>query len=95
MKIKDAYNERMAAQLKVWGAQINVLEAKAKRAGTHIRFKCDEEIRDLRAKQYTATEKMQELEKSSGEAWAQIKETADTVWLDLKTGLAAAHAKFK
>jgi len=85
----------MAAQLKVWGAQINVFEAKAARAGAQIRFGCDEDIRGLRAKQIAVTEKMQELETASGEAWAQIKDTADIVCQDLKTGLAAAHAKFK
>ena len=73
MKIQEAYNEKMAAQLKVWGAQINVIEAKAARAGVHIRFKYDEEIRGLRAKQNAATEKMRELDKASGEAWTQIK----------------------
>lgn len=95
MKMQDAYNEKMAAQLKVWGAQINVIEAKAEKAGAQLRLKRDEEILDLRAKYHLATEKMRELEKSSGEAWTQIKETADIVWLDLKTGLAAVQSKFK
>lgn len=95
MKIQHAYNEEMAAQLKVCAAQINVIEAKAERAGVHIRFMRDEEIRNLRGKQAAAMEKMRELDKASGEAWAQIKDTAEIIWLDLKTGLAAAHDKFK
>jgi len=95
VKLQDAYNHKMAEQLKVWGAQINVFAAKADRAGAHIRFRRDEEIRELRSQYHAATVKMQELENSSGEAWTEIKETADVVWLDLKTGLAAAHSKFK
>lgn len=36
-----------------------------------------------------------ELEKASGEAWEQVKETADKIWDDLKAGVADAHSKFK
>jgi hypothetical protein len=38
---------------------------------------------------------MKELEKASGEAWEQVKGTADKIWEDLKTGIADAHSKFK
>lgn len=47
------------------------------------------------AKQRAASEKMQELEKASGEAWEHAKVTADKIWEDLKTGVADAHSKFK
>jgi hypothetical protein len=33
VEIKDAYKQKMAAQLKEWGAQIDLLEAKAENAG--------------------------------------------------------------
>jgi hypothetical protein len=38
---------------------------------------------------------MQELGKSSGEAWSQLKISADKIWDDLKSGVADAHSKFK
>jgi hypothetical protein len=38
---------------------------------------------------------MQELGKSSGEAWSHLKITADKIWDDLKSGVADAHSKFK
>ena len=95
MEIQDAYKEKMAAQLKEWSAQINLLEAKAKNAAADLRVKRAEELHELRAKQHAAYEKMKELEKASGEAWEQVKDTAEKIWADLKTGVAEAHAKFK
>lgn len=95
MEIKDAYKQKMAAQLKEWSAQIDLLEAKAENAGADIKVKHAKAIHELRAKQRAASEKMQELGKASGAAWDQVKGTADKIWDDLKTGIADAHSKFK
>jgi hypothetical protein len=93
--IQDAYKQKMAAQLKEWSAQINLLEAKAENAGADMKVKRAKQLHELRAKQRAASEKMKELEKASGEAWEQVKVTADKIWEDLKAGIADAHSKFK
>ena len=95
MEVKEAYKQKMAAQLKEWNAQIDLLEARVENAGADVAVKRAETLQKLRAKQRSAAEKMQELEKSTGEAWGQVKETADKVWEELKAGVAEAHAKFK
>ena len=95
MEVKDAYKQKLAAQLKEWTAQINLLEAKAENMGADIKIKRLELIKELRSKQHLAAEKMKELEKSSGDAWDQVKSTAEKIWSDLKHGVADAHAKFK
>lgn len=95
MEIQEAYKQKMAAQLKEWGAQIDLLEAKIENANADMKIKRAEELHELRAKQRAAAEKMQELGKASGEAWEQVKMTADQVWDDLKAGVAAAHSRFK
>jgi recombinational DNA repair ATPase RecF len=95
MEIKDAYKQKMAAQLKEWDAQINLLEAKVENAGADIKVKRARTIHELRAKQRAASEKMKELGNSSGKAWGQVKVTADTIWDELKNGIADAHSKFK
>lgn len=95
MEIKDAYKQKMAAQLKEWDAQINLLEAKIENAGANMKVMRAKKLHELRAQQKAASEKMKELEKASGAAWEQIKTTADKIWEDLKTGIADAHSKFK
>lgn len=95
MEIQEAYKQKKAAQLKEWGAQINLMEAKLENIGADMQIKRAEQIKALRAQQQAATEKLKELGKASGEAWEQVKETADKVWDDLKNGVADAHSKFK
>ena len=95
MEIREAYKQKKAAQLKEWGAQINLMEAKLENAGANMQVKRAEQIKALRAQQQAASEKMKELGKASGDAWEQVKVTADKVWDDLKSGVADAHSKFK
>jgi len=95
MEIQEAYKQKLAAQLNEWDAQINLLEAKIENVGADMRIKRAEELHELRAKQQAASAKLQDLGKASGEAWEQIKETADKIWDDLKAGVTEAQAKFK
>lgn len=95
MEIYDAYKQKMAAQLKEWSAQINLMEAKIENAGADMKIKRVEVLHELRAKQRAASEKMKEMEKAGGEALDQVRETADKIWADLKVGIADAHSKFK
>lgn len=95
MEIQEAYKQKMAAQLKEWSAQIDLMEAKVENAGADMKVKRAEELQKLRAQQHVASEKMKEMGKASGEAWEQVKVTADKIWEDLKTGVADAHSKFK
>lgn len=94
MELQNAYRQKMAAQLKEWGAQINLLEAKVENAGADARIKGAEELDNLRAKQRVALARMKELENAGSEAWEQLKETAETIWADLRTGIADAQARF-
>lgn len=95
MDIRDAYKQKMAAQLREWTAQINLLEAKAEHFGADMKVKQAEALQELRAQQRAASEKLTELEKASGAAWDEIKTTVDKIWDDLKKSIADAHAKFK
>ena len=92
---ENVYQQKMAAQLKEWSAQIDLLEAKMANAGADIKLRRTEELHALRARQQAAVEKMNELGRSTGEAWNQVKLTADKVWDDLKHGIGEAQAKFK
>jgi len=94
MEIKEAYKQKMAAQLKEWRAQINLLEAKVENVGADMKIKHAEVMLDLQDKQRAAIDKMNELESASSEAWDQVIETSNKIWDDLKTGIAEAHSKF-
>ena len=95
MKTKEQYIENLSAELKEWSAQIDVLTANAENAAADVKLKYHEEIDALRVKQRTAAEKIKELEDASGDAWESVKETAEHVWHDLRTGVASVVSKLK
>jgi len=95
MEAQDAYRKRMAAQLKEWTAQINLLEARLDKLGGDMRVKGAGELHELRARQRAAGETMKELGKSTGEAWEKAKETADKMWDDFNASLTETQSKFK
>ena len=95
METKDAYKQKLNAQLKEWNAQINLLAAKVENAGADVKLKYARELDGIRAKQREAAKKIEELEDASGDAWEKVKVTADKVWDDLRAGIAQAISKFK
>jgi hypothetical protein len=89
------YKDKMGAQLREWGAQVNLLEARMDGFTADLKIMRAEEIQALRTKQHDAADKMKELGKATGDAWEQVKVTADKMWDDLKNGLSDAQSKFK
>ncbi len=95
MKTKNEYIDSLAAELKEWGVQLDLLGVKADNAKAFAKLRYAEELKVLHAQQDAAAAKMEELEAASGDAWAAVKGTADIVWNDLRTGMASAAAAFK
>ena len=95
MKTKEEYIDSLSAELKEWSAEIDVLNAKAEIAAEDVKLQYYAEIAALKAKEGVAKEKLQELQAASGDAWDAVKETAEHVWHDLRTGLASVVSKFK
>lgn len=95
MKTKDEYINRLTAELHEWSAEIDVLSAKIEAAAAEAKLQYLEEINELRAKQQMARDKLVELQAHSGDAWEAIKESADNIWDELRTGIANVASKFK
>jgi len=94
MKTKDEYIASLNSELKEWSAQIDVLTARTDNAAAELKLKYADELDGLRAKLHKAAEQLKELEAASGDAWEIVKETADKVWHDLRTGFSNAATKF-
>lgn len=95
MKTKNEYIEILATELRELSEQIDELTAKTEAAAAHAKLEYAQDLEALRAKRQVAVEKMQELEAHGGEAWEELKDTAEMVWGDLRIGLASVVAKFK
>ncbi len=95
MELQSAYKQKMATQLKEWNAQLELMEAKAKNLKADIDIKQASELIALRERLNSASAKMHEYEKATDEAWGELKNSADIVWDDIKTGFGAAMSKYK
>lgn len=57
METKDAYKQKLEAQLKEWSAQINLFAAKMENAGADVKLKYAQELDVLHAKQREAAKR--------------------------------------
>jgi nucleotide-binding universal stress UspA family protein len=94
-KKRKAYAEKVEAQLKEWGTEIDILKAKAEKAKAEAKIKYYERIQDLRAKQESLGQKLQELKGPGGEAWEEVKTGVDQAVKDLKEAFKRAKSKWK
>ena len=67
---KQAVHDKLEAQIKLAEAKLHVLKAQAENAKANAEIKA---IADLAPKKESIQRKLQELKKSSGEAWNQTK----------------------
>jgi uncharacterized coiled-coil DUF342 family protein len=87
MEEKQAYQEKMQAQLKDWAAKIDALIAKAEKAGAEKKVEYQEQIQRLQAKKKDAEAKLQELRTAGEETWGEVKEALEKISVDLRSAL--------
>jgi archaellum component FlaC len=81
---KKAYQEKIGAQLKEWGAKIEEVKAKAEMSKTELKVKYEKQIEELRAKQDVVQQRLQELKESGEEAWEGLKAGVEKSLEELK-----------
>ncbi|HUJ18598.1 MAG TPA: coiled coil domain-containing protein [Nitrospirota bacterium] len=92
---RKAYEEKLDAQLKEWGAQIGLLKAKADNAKADAKIEYYKTIEVLQSKQNEAKAKLKELKTASDAAWEDLKKGAEKAWADVKTAYHDASSRFK
>jgi uncharacterized coiled-coil DUF342 family protein len=95
MSLKEAYAHKLHAQLDEWKAEIDLLKAKADRAGADAQLGYYKQIEELRVKQEAARNKLEELEQAGEDAWQDLKAGVESAWDDLRKALETAASRFK
>ena len=95
MEKRKAYEEKLDAQLKEWGAQIALLKARADKGKAEAKIEYYKTIEALQHKQDEAGNKLHELKTAGDEAWEDLKTGAEKAWDDVKTAFHDAVSKFK
>lgn len=94
MSLKDAYIDKLKAQLDEWSADIDQLEAKARKADADLRIKYESQLITLRVKRDEARVKLAEIRASAGDAWQELKKGSDEALDAIKHAIAEARKKF-
>ena len=92
---REDYIDKLAAQLKVWCAEIDALKAKAEKETVEVRIAIHKEVEILNKKMRDAQKKLQEIGKKTGDAWESLAEGANKAWNDLREAVHQAGEKFK
>lgn len=92
---REDYIDKLAAQLKVWSAEIDVLKARAGKETVEVKIAIHKEVEILNKKMQEAQKKLQEIGKKTGDAWESLAEGTNKAWNDLREAVHHAGEKFK
>lgn len=92
---KEAYEERLEAQLREWNAQIELLQAKIAKAKANAKIEYSGLLKDVKAKRRIAQRKLRDLQKTGEGAWEDLREGMEDAWAQLRDGLRNALSRFK
>jgi hypothetical protein len=94
MGLKDAYQEKIEAQIKEWSAKLAEMKAKADKAGGDAKIHLYQQIDAMKARKEAAEEKLGELKQASAESWETLKEGMEKTLDEVKKTWEAMKAKF-
>ncbi len=92
---KNTYVNRMEAELKEWGVQLDVLKAKVEKSKAEVKTKYLEQVQELRNKHEMTRQKLNKLKESGDEAWGDFKKGFEEAMKDMKEALKQAVSRFK
>lgn len=92
---KQAYQEKVKAQLNNLNAQIDQMKAKAAEANADAAIEYNKMIDDLTGKRNEAQVKLDEIGRASEDAWEDLKVGFESAWNDLNVALKSAMNKFQ
>jgi len=95
MGLKEAYQEKLEAQLKQWSARLEELKGKADKATADAKIKMYREIEDLKARKEAAQQKLKEIKAAGAEKWESLKAASEKTMEDLKHKWESVKGKFR
>lgn len=95
MDKKDAYKQKIEAELELVKAQLEVLKAKAKGLLADANLEYVNEINEMEDSYAIVKSKLTELGEASESTWENLKIETENAWNSLSTNVKSAIAKLK
>jgi len=90
---RNAYEDKLTAQVQEWNAKIEQLKARAAQADADARIKAQEKIRELEGARKAAEEQLNEMKASGEDRWEKLKKQADDAVATVEQKLSEALDK--
>lgn len=94
MSDKNAYEQKLQAQLKIWQAEIDKLRAQADKASADARLQYDKQVDELVTYQKKGKEKLRELQDANEHAWADMRHGMERAWDDMSKAWKDAMSRY-
>lgn len=95
MNTKEAYKQKIEAELVLTQAKLAEFQARAKSASADARIDYKKQMHDLEQKFDATRLKLKEFGEASDGAWENLKDGVETAWNALSNSVQHAAAKFK
>ena len=95
MSTKEAYKQKIEAELELAQAKLAEFKAKAKISTADARIKHAKLVDEIDQKVGATKAKLKQLGEASEEAWEQLKGGVESAWGALNVAIRNAAAKFK
>jgi hypothetical protein len=94
MGLKEAYQEKIEAQLKEWSARLQELKAKADKATADAKIEMEKHIEELRAKKEAAQHKLNDIKTAGADSWEALKSGSEKTLEEMKKTWDRVKARF-
>lgn len=95
MSTKEAYRQKIDAEVELAQAKLSEFRAKAKISVVDARIKYAQQIDDLEQGVAATKAKLKELSEANDDAWEHLKEEVERAWGVLRDGVRDVGAKLK
>jgi hypothetical protein len=95
MATNEAYRKQLEARLAQWDAQLDLLAAKARKAGADARIDYENELAALKRQREHAIATLSELSRRGEAAWDDMKVGAERAWDEMGKTIDRLAARFK
>ncbi len=94
MDRKEAYQQKIEAQLKEIKAEIDKIRAKAEEASAEAKIAHYKRIEELLSKHQVVSEKLTELKEAGSDSWEDVKAGLELAWDSLSEAVKSAGSRF-
>lgn len=94
MSKKEAYKQKIEAEVEVAQAKLTELKAQAKSVTADARIKYDKQIDEFQQAVDTTKIKLEELGEASEDAWEHLKDNIDSTWSEISASIRKAMPPF-